>query len=39
MNSEASVEVLNIWMIDLDPESRGYDPYDNPGPAPGPSED
>ncbi len=24
---------------DLDPESKGYDPYDNPGPVPVPQED
>ena len=32
MDTKASIELL-------DPESKGYNPYDNPGPVPVPQEE
>ena len=33
------IRVLQTARVIIEPESRGYDPYDNPGPAPVPRRD
>ncbi len=39
MDSEALARLLTSAHNELEPESKGYDPYDNPGPVPAPVED
>jgi len=39
MDSEALAELLTSDHLELEPESKGYNPYDNPGPVPAPVED
>ena len=39
MDSEALAGLLTSDHIELEPESKGYNPYDNPGPVPAPVED
>ncbi len=34
MDSQAPVEILNTNAVVPDAESKGYNPYDNPGPVP-----